>query len=127
MTTWPLDPDALRGKVPLVLAGHLHARRVSVDAGTRVMIEGSTGGAGLTANGLQSLTDGQPVPLDATLLYLRRTGPDAGRLLAYDKVTVGGLGLTSVSIDRTVVPAQQDSTPSPSPTVSPSASGPTSP
>ncbi len=125
----PTRLDALVGRVPLVLTGHLHARRVSVDAGTRVMIEGSTGGAGLTANGLQSLTDGAPVPLEATLLYLRRTGPDAGRLLAYDDVTVGGLGLTSVSIDRTVVPAQQDSVPSPSPTptVSPSASGPTSP
>ncbi|MBC7639893.1 MAG: hypothetical protein H7231_08950, partial [Rhodoferax sp.] len=104
-----------------------HARRVSGDAGTRVMVEGSTGGAGLTANGLQALTDGEAVPLEATLLYLRRTGPDAGRLLAYDDVTVGGLGLTSVSIDRTVVPARQDSTPSPSPTVSPSTSGPTSP
>ncbi|GMA87544.1 hypothetical protein GCM10025868_27940 [Angustibacter aerolatus] len=87
------DPTRLAGlvgRVPLVLAGHLHSRRVSEQDGTRVMIEGSTGGAGLTANGLQSLTDGEPVPLEATLLYFRRGGPDAGRLLAYDSVTVGG-------------------------------------
>lgn len=119
----PTRLDAVLGHVPLVLSGHLHARDVRVSDGTRVMVEGSTGGAGVTANGLQSLTDGEPVPLEATLLYLRRTGPDAGRLLAYDEVTVGGLGLTSVAIDRTVVPQQQDSTPAPSPTPSPTPSG----
>ena len=123
----PTRLDALLGKVPLILGGHTHSRDVSVRDGTRVMIEGTTGGAGITSAGLQRLTDGKPLPLRATLLYLQRSGLDAGRLLAYDEVSVGGLGLTSVSIDRTVVPAQQDSTPSPSPTVSPSATGPTSP
>ena len=71
------------------------------------MVEGSTGGAGLTANGLRRLTEGDPVPLEATLLTSPRPGPDAGRLLAYDEVTVGGLGLTSVSIDRVLVPKDE--------------------
>jgi predicted MPP superfamily phosphohydrolase len=103
----PTRLDPLRGRVPLVLSGHLHKRSVEYRDGTRVMVQGSTGGAGLTADGLQRLTDGRPVPLEATLLYFARTGPDAGRLLAYDDVTVGGLGLTSVSIDRTLVPREQ--------------------
>lgn len=112
----PTRLDALRGEVPLVLSGHLHERDVSFDGGTRVMVEGSTGGAGLTANGLQRLTDGKPVPLEATLLYFASSGPDAGRLLAYDEVTVGGLGLTSVSIDRTLVPKKEVNPPTPTPT-----------
>jgi hypothetical protein len=99
-----------------VLSGHLHERDVTFKDGTRVMVEGSTGGAGLTANGLQSLTDGNPVPLEATLLYFAKSGPDAGRLLAYDEVTVGGLGLTSVSIDRTLVPKKEVNPPTPTPT-----------
>ncbi len=112
----PTRMDALIGKVPLVLSGHLHERDVSFKDGTRVMVEGSTGGAGLTANGLQRLTDGKPVPLEATLLYFAKSGPDAGRLLAYDEITVGGLGLTSVSIDRKLVPKQEVNPPTPTPT-----------
>ena len=122
----PTRLDAIRGKVPLVLSGHLHERDVSFDGGTRVMVEGSTGGAGLTANGLQRLTEGEPVPLEATLLYFASAGPDAGRLLAYDAVTVGGLGLTSVSIDRTLVPKQEVNPPTPTPspsTTSPATAG----
>lgn len=110
----PTRLDALYGNVPLVLSGHLHQRSVREQGGTRVMTEGTTGGAGLTSNGLQRLTDGEPVPLEATLLYFKRSGPDAGRLLAYDEVTVGGLGLTSVSIDRTTVPVSPASPDEPS-------------
>jgi predicted MPP superfamily phosphohydrolase len=112
----PTRIEGLLGQVPLVLSGHLHERDVTFKDGTRVMVEGSTGGAGLTANGLQSLTDGNPVPLEATLLYFAKSGPDAGRLLAYDEVTVGGLGLTSVSIDRTLVPKKEVNPPTPTPT-----------
>ena len=114
----PTRLDALLGRVPLVLAGHMHARDVSLRDGTRVMIEGTTGGAGITSAGLQRLTDGKPVPLQATLLYLRRSGPDAGQLLAYDEVSVGGLGLTSVSIDRTSV-RSDEAAPTPTPTPTP--------
>lgn len=117
------DPTRLKpllGEVPLVLSGHMHKRDVQVRDGTRVMVEGSTGGAGLTADGLQQLTDGDPVPLEATLLYFARTGPNVGRLLAYDEVTVGGLGLTSVSIDRTLVPRDEVRPLTPKPTATPS-------
>ena len=88
----PLD-----GVVPLVLAGHTHQRDVSVlEDGTRLMVEGSTGGAGL--RGLQGE---YPEPLTCTVLYLE---PDSGALRAYDEITLGGLGETEVTIQRTVVP-----------------------
>ncbi|MGL5859523.1 MAG: metallophosphoesterase family protein [Angustibacter sp.] len=115
----PTRLDPLIGRVPLVLSGHLHERRSEYQDGTRVLIEGSTGGAGLTSTGLRRLTDGDPVPLQASLLYFARGGPDAGRLLATDEVTIGGLGLTSVSIDRTLVPRDQIAPPSPTPSLGP--------
>jgi predicted MPP superfamily phosphohydrolase len=88
----PLD-----GVVPLVLAGHTHEREVSVfDGGTRLMVQGSTGGAGL--RGLQGE---YPEPLTCTVLYL---DPETGVLRAYDEITLGGLGETEVTIQRTVVP-----------------------
>ncbi|WP_426565178.1 metallophosphoesterase family protein [Angustibacter sp. McL0619] len=117
----PTRLDALRGKVPLILSGHMHARDVTYTSGTRTMVEGSTGGAGLTADGLRRLSEGNPVPLEATLLYFAKSGPEAGRLLAYDEITVGGLGLTSVSIDRVLVPKDEvNPAPTPTPTTSPS-------
>ena len=101
------DPSGLQplyGRVPLVLAGHLHKRSVTLDSsGTRIMVEGTTGGAGVTSAGLNRLADGAPLPLSATLLYFGRSGPDARRLLAYDEVTVGGLGLAEVNLQRTVL------------------------
>jgi predicted MPP superfamily phosphohydrolase len=98
----PAGTPPLDGLVPLVLAGHLHTRSVHQDPnGTRLMIEGSTGGAG--ASGLDELAAGRPVPLAASVLYFARSGPRAGQLLAYDEVTVGGFGLASVSLERTVV------------------------
>jgi hypothetical protein len=81
----------------------MHKRSVTEQKGTRVMVEGSTGGAGLTSAGFQRITEGDPVPLEATLLYFAQSGERAGQLVAYDEVTVGGFGLTSVSIDRTTV------------------------
>ncbi|WP_167581056.1 metallophosphoesterase family protein [Kineococcus rubinsiae] len=121
------DPSGLaplRGRVPLVLAGHLHKRSVTLDAsGTRTMVEGSTGGAGVTSAGLNRLADGKPVPLQATLLYFGTTGADAGRLVAYDEVTVGGLGLASVSLERTVLTGDEQPALVVPPTASPSASG----
>jgi predicted MPP superfamily phosphohydrolase len=93
----PKQAVPLDGSVPLVLAGHVHKRDVSVmDRGTRLMVEGSTGGAGL--RGLQG---DHPKPLTCTVLYLDRT---TGALRAYDEVTLGGLGETEVTIQRVVVP-----------------------
>ena len=94
----PRQATPLDGVVPLVLAGHTHSRKVSVlDGGTRLMVEGSTGGAGL--RGLQGE---KPTPLTCTVLYL---DPATGALRAYDEITLGGLGETEVTIQRTVVPA----------------------
>jgi len=120
----------LLGQVPVVLAGHFHSRSVRLDpSGTRIMIEGSTGGAGITSDTMHQVADGTPVPLDATLLYIARAGDRAGQVVAYDQITVGGFGLASVTIERTVIrpgteavlaPGQQGPpTPAPSPSGTP--------
>jgi predicted MPP superfamily phosphohydrolase len=97
----PKQAAPLDGAVPLVLAGHTHRRAVSVmDGGTRLMVEGSTGGAGL--RGLQG---DHPQRLTCTVLYLDR---GTGALRAYDEVTLGGLGQTEVTIQRVVVPPAGD-------------------
>jgi predicted MPP superfamily phosphohydrolase len=92
----PKQAVPLDGVTPLVLAGHTHQRTVGVlPGGTRLMVEGSTGGAGL--RGLQGK---YPQPLTCTVLYL---DPSTGALRAYDEITLGGLGETEVTIQRTVV------------------------
>jgi predicted MPP superfamily phosphohydrolase len=96
----PKQAPPLDGDVPLVLAGHTHERTVSeLDEGTRLMVQGSTGGAGL-----RGLEGEYPEPLTCTVLYL---DPDTGALRAYDEVTLGGLGETEVTVKRTVVPAEE--------------------
>ncbi|HYY10690.1 MAG TPA: hypothetical protein VE781_07095, partial [Kineosporiaceae bacterium] len=130
----PYAVPPLLGSVPLVLAGHFHKRSVQLDpSGTRVMVEGSTGGAGISSTSVRQITDGEPVPLDATLLYVARRGDRAGQVVAYDEITVGGFGLASVTIDRTVLrpgtepvlaPGQQGPPPEPAPSVSPSPTAP---
>jgi len=102
----PVQLDPLFGLVPTVMAGHTHSRATRLDpSGTRILIEGSTGGAGITARGLVRLADGKPLPLAASLVYYARRGPRAGQIVAIDAITVGGFGLTSVNLERTVVPA----------------------
>jgi hypothetical protein len=97
----PAGTPPVDGLVPLVLAGHLHNRASKIyPEGTRLMIEGSTGGAGFDS---LSRRPSEPVPLTATVLYFARAGERTGQLLAYDEVTVGGFGLASVSLERTVV------------------------
>jgi predicted phosphodiesterase len=118
------DPQAaqpLEGVVPLIMAGHLHKRSVKTEGGTKYLIEGTTGGALLTSDGLIKAEAGEAVPLTATLLYFGRSGTDEGRLLAYDEVTVGGLGLTSVSIQRTVLRPGDIARPSDMPLPTPTA------
>ena len=98
----PAGAPPMDGVVPLVLSGHLHRRSVQdLPSGTRLMIEGSTGGAGFDS--LSRAAGDEPVPLAASVLYFARSGPRAGQLLAYDQVTVGGFGLASVALDRTVL------------------------
>jgi hypothetical protein len=82
----------------VVLAGHTHDRDVSeMDDGTLLMVQGSTGGAGLRA-----LQGEYPEPLTCTVLYFSAS---TGRLQAYDDITLGGLGESEVTIERTVLAA----------------------
>jgi len=80
---------------PLVLAGHTHKPREKTIGAARVLIEGSTGGAGL--RGLQGE---QPHPLTASVLYLDAS---TRRLVAYDRVSVAGLGGTGARIERHII------------------------
>lgn len=110
-------PESLYGETPLVLSGHMHRRSTSVDqaTGTRVMVQGSTGGAGLTSGAVENLERSRPAALEATLLYFSpREGATAPELLAWDDVTVGGLGLSSVTVARTMA---NDPAPTPEPSV----------
>lgn len=111
----PVEGRPLDGIVPLVLAGHVHKRSIEhLKKGTTLFIQGSTGGAGLRA-----LDNGSPTPVDASVLYFSRT---THLLQAYDDITIGGLGLTSVSVERHVISPAKAS-PSPSTPASPSPAG----
>nr|WP_246422547.1 metallophosphoesterase [Nocardiopsis mwathae] len=91
----PLQAEAFSGRVPLVLSGHGHNRWTEMEeTGTRYIVQGSTGGAGL-----RSLAGGpdRPTPYQASVLYF---GAETKRLQAWDDVTLGGLGLTSAQIER---------------------------
>jgi predicted phosphodiesterase len=107
----PAAAEPLDGVVPLVLAGHTHERRVGPvlsppeapegeDAAettalqpgqTRLMVQGSTGGAGL--RGLQGE---HPESLSLSVLYFN----EFQQLIAYDDITVGGHGLSEASVQR---------------------------
>ncbi|MDX3457992.1 metallophosphoesterase [Streptomyces sp. ME02-8801-2C] len=114
------EPDAARrtdGVVPLVLAGHLHHAEMEVmPKGTRLRIEGSTGGSGLRA-----LEKKNPDQIEASVLYLDR---DTRRLQAWDEIKLGGLGLTTAEVSRHLPKENQ---PGATPVPSPSPSSPTSP
>lgn len=93
----PEPASIFEGHTPLVLAGHKHKRSVTVlGKDTLLMVEGSTGGAGL-----RGLEGEKPTPLEADVLYFDKKTKG---LQAYDEVTVGGLGLTEVNIERKVAP-----------------------
>ncbi|MFE0812100.1 metallophosphoesterase [Streptomyces sp. NPDC058794] len=109
------EPSAARevdGEVPLVLAGHLHREDMEVmEFGTRLRIEGSTGGSGLRA------VEGEyPDPIQASILYFDR---DSRRLQAWDEIKLGGLGLTTAEVSRHLPKENQ-----PGATPSPTGSGP---
>jgi predicted phosphodiesterase len=84
---------------PLVLAGHTHQPRRSSIGDALLMVEGSTGGAGL-----RSLQGEGPEPLTCTVLYF---DPASRALVAFDRVTVEGLGQSSVRIQRHLVQPQE--------------------
>jgi predicted MPP superfamily phosphohydrolase len=123
----PVAAQPLAGICPLVLAGHRHARTITrLDPSapvvlpsaaasaapqqterTLLMVEGSTGGAGL--RGLESA---KPLPLALSILYF----DEDRRLTAYDDILVGGTGLTEVSLQRHIVAADKTA---PAPSISP--------
>ncbi|MEU3981375.1 metallophosphoesterase [Streptomyces sp. NPDC026672] len=114
------EPVAARetdGEVPIVLAGHLHHEGDEVMRyGTRLRIEGSTGGSGLRA------VEGKyPDPIEASILYFDR---DSRTLQAWDEIKLGGLGLTTAEVSRHLPESNQPgatpSPPNPSGTASPS-------
>jgi hypothetical protein len=100
-----------------VLAGHAHRRRTTLlPSGTRVMVQGSTGGAGLRA-----LDGEEPTPVALSVLYL---DPASQALVAWDDITLGGLGLASAQIERHLpgdedVEVAPDAVPDPSAVLSP--------
>lgn len=102
----PTQPEGLLGRAPLVLSGHMHTSKVELDrdgSGTDWMIVGSTGGA-LASGGISPMLSGEdPLDLTARMLYFDE---DTRRLVAYDDIVMGGLGLVSVSIERTQMPEE---------------------
>jgi predicted MPP superfamily phosphohydrolase len=108
------------GAVALALTGHTHSRATELErTGTRVMIQGSTGGAGL-----RGLEHEKPTPIQASVLYFSKTDH---RLQAWDDISLGGLGEQSVQIQRHLEPdpdrrivAEPATAPSPTPKPSPS-------
>ncbi|MGW8380461.1 metallophosphoesterase [Streptomyces sp. ODS28] len=112
------------GLVPLALAGHTHKRSTEkLPRGTRLMIEGTTGGGGLRAVEKQ-----QPQKVQASVLYLDRK---TDRLQAWDNITLGGLGLSSAEVARHLPaeakPGRHTPTPTPTPSGSSPGSSPTGP
>ncbi|MFM9369138.1 metallophosphoesterase [Streptomyces sp. Da 82-17] len=109
------NPVAARqtdGLVPLVLSGHVHRQKTEqLPLGTRLRIEGSTGGSGLRA-----VEDDEPDPVSASVLYLDRT---SRRLQAWDEIRLGGLGLTTAEVSRHV-PEENEPGATPTPPLSPS-------
>jgi predicted MPP superfamily phosphohydrolase len=142
----PAMAEPLSGVVPLVLAGHLHKREVSMlpapspaptpsgssaptpspsatgpAVPTRLMVEGSTGGAGL-----RGLEKDKPTPLALSVLYF-----DENHVLkAYDDISLGGTGESNVQMQRRVIGADAEPTTDPdvfngvTPQSAPSSSGP---
>ncbi|MFG2767214.1 metallophosphoesterase family protein [Streptomyces rubiginosohelvolus] len=116
------DPNTARatdGTVPLVLSGHLHRRiNEQLKLGTRLKVEGSTGGGGLRA-----VQNEKPEKVHASVLYLDRS---TRRLQAWDEITLGGLGLTTAEVSRHLPEEnlKKDSPGSPSPSPSSASSSP---
>lgn len=89
----PNGSEPIDGIIPLILSGHTHNRESKKLArGSILHIGGSTGGGGLRA-----FTSTDPAPLEATILYLNKK---SGRLVAWDEITMGGIGLSSVELSR---------------------------
>ncbi|MFC7534407.1 metallophosphoesterase [Actinoplanes sp. GCM10030250] len=76
---------------------------------TRLMIEGSTGGAGL-----RGLEGEDPTPLSLSVLYF----DENNELKAYDDIQLGGTGQSNVEMQRNVVGVGDEEIPVPTPSAS---------
>jgi hypothetical protein len=88
----PAAAAALSGRATLVLAGDVHRRRAHRHDGTTVLVQASTGGAGL--RGVQTEP---PTPFALSVLYL---DPTTHELWGVDDITLGGLGRTELTVVR---------------------------
>ncbi|MCC3765417.1 metallophosphoesterase [Glycomyces sp. TRM65418] len=96
----PPMAEPLAGVVPLVLSGHTHKRSVKdLGEGTTLMVEGSTGAAGL-----RHFETEDPMKMEMDVLYF---DPVTKALTAYDSISVGSGSETDVTLDRTVIPAEE--------------------
>jgi len=113
------DPTAAReldGTVPLLLAGHAHHRSTELlERGSRLFVQGSTGGAGL-----RGIETEEPTPITCSILYFDRA---TKRLQAWDDITIGGLGQAFATIDRHLAD-QVEAGAAPSPEPSPGGAAP---
>lgn len=92
----PLAARQVDGLVPLVLAGHTHKREVSeLKNGTTMFVQGSTGAGGYRGAGAE-----EQLPIEMSVLEF---DPGTKELVAYDNITLGGLGESSVQIERHIV------------------------
>jgi len=89
--------DESLGRVPLVVAGHVHERSERVVDGTRVLTVGSTG-----ATGLEEFTVETSRPYEAEVLRFRE-----GRLIAVDYLTVQGIG-GDFTLERRLIDVDSD-------------------
>ncbi|MFI0449210.1 metallophosphoesterase [Actinomadura sp. 6N118] len=93
----PNQAEGFSGLTPLALSGHAHERTTKLlPTGTRLFIQGSTGGAGL-----RGLEHEEPTPIELSVLYFSRA---THRLQGWDDLRLGGLGLTSAQIERHLEP-----------------------
>jgi hypothetical protein len=101
----PLMAGPLDGRARYILAGHVHERHVGPvepdgeggaqdPTGTLLLVQGSTGGAGL-----RGLEGEHPEPLALSVLYFDQDQ----RLVGYDDITIGGTGMSEVSLQRHVL------------------------
>jgi len=111
-TGMPINPDVilvhdpamseeLDSLSPLILAGHIHFRSSKIlERGSQLMTQGSTGGSGL-----RMLTDGKSDPLQASILYF---DPKTKKLLAWNDITMSGVGYADVKISRHIPKVSPD-------------------
>ncbi len=108
----PNEGQSFDGTTPLIMSGHTHQRSTRLlPSGTRLFVQGSTGGAGV-----RGLEHEKPTPVEMSVLYFNRIDH---RLQGWDDISLGGLGLTSAQIERTLERQPDRLIAPPTPSVSP--------